>query len=130
MKSKLTELKDVGLVSSAKRLNTSKHGLHSPVCSTPNTVRKGNLLNDAIGFSTLTNGNHCRHKLGVKSCNWQVEDAEEEPLPRSKSIARDGSAHSSRKKRKASKERLRNKVKEHADMEKDKSKKNRKWKHQ
>nr|CAN64475.1 hypothetical protein VITISV_017481 [Vitis vinifera] len=54
-------------------------------------------------------------------CNWQVEDAEEEPLPRSNPIAGDGSANSSGKKRKASKERLRNKVKEHADMEKDKS---------
>ncbi|KAJ9671651.1 hypothetical protein PVL29_025384 [Vitis rotundifolia] len=63
-------------------------------------------------------------------CNWQVEDTEEEPLPRSNPIAGDGSAHSSGKKRKASKERLRNKVKEHADMEKDKSKKKRRWKHQ
>ena len=63
-------------------------------------------------------------------CNWQVEDAEEEPLPRSNPIAGDGSANSSGKKRKASKERLRNKVKEHADMEKDKSKKKRRWKHQ
>ncbi|RVW17218.1 DDB1- and CUL4-associated factor-like 1 [Vitis vinifera] len=52
MKRKLTELKDVGLASSVKRLNTSELGLHSPVCSTPNTVRKSNLLNDAIGFST------------------------------------------------------------------------------
>lgn len=52
MKRKLTELKDVGLALSAKRLNTSELGFHSPVCSTPNTVRKSSLLNDAIGFST------------------------------------------------------------------------------
>ncbi|KAA8528199.1 hypothetical protein F0562_035550 [Nyssa sinensis] len=51
MKRKLTDLKDIDL-SSGKRLNTSEHGLRSPVCQTPNTVRKGSLLTDANLFST------------------------------------------------------------------------------
>ncbi|WKA12146.1 hypothetical protein VitviT2T_029564 [Vitis vinifera] len=91
----------------------------------------------SMAFSTLTNartilgldpnrsilGEPLSPQTGGQEllCNWQVEDAEEEPLPRSNPIAGDGSANSSGKKRKASKERLRNKVKEHADMEKDKS---------
>ncbi|KAK9279356.1 hypothetical protein L1049_013035 [Liquidambar formosana] len=52
MKRKLMELKDGGLASSGKRLYTGEHGLQSPVCPTPNTIRKSSLLTDAVGFST------------------------------------------------------------------------------
>ncbi|XP_057970535.1 uncharacterized protein LOC131159538 isoform X2 [Malania oleifera] len=44
-------------------------------------------------------------------CNWQLDDAEEEPLPRGSGIAGDRSAHTFGKKRKA-KERLGKKVRE------------------
>ncbi|XP_021658769.2 DDB1- and CUL4-associated factor homolog 1 isoform X2 [Hevea brasiliensis] len=52
MKRKLSDLKDIGLASSGKRVNTSEHGLRSPVCLTPNVVRKSSLFGDAVGFST------------------------------------------------------------------------------
>ncbi|KAG6706329.1 hypothetical protein I3842_07G218400 [Carya illinoinensis] len=52
MKRKLSELKDVGLVSSpGKRLNTGEQGLRSPVCPTPSSGRQSNLLTDNIGLS-------------------------------------------------------------------------------
>ncbi|CAI9784731.1 unnamed protein product [Fraxinus pennsylvanica] len=43
MKRKSTDLKETGLVSSGKRLNTVEHTLKSPVIATPNTVRRGGL---------------------------------------------------------------------------------------
>lgn len=52
MKRKLTELKEVGPTSSAKRLNSTEHGLKSPIFQTPNSFRKGSLLSDVLGFST------------------------------------------------------------------------------
>ncbi|KAJ8451308.1 hypothetical protein Cgig2_014080 [Carnegiea gigantea] len=52
MKRKLTELKEVGPTLSAKRLNSTEHGLKSPIFQTPNSVRKGSLLSDVLGFST------------------------------------------------------------------------------
>lgn len=52
MKRKLTELKEFGPASSAKRLNSGEHGLKSPIFQTPNSVRKGSLLSDVLGFST------------------------------------------------------------------------------
>ncbi|XP_024996261.1 DDB1- and CUL4-associated factor homolog 1 isoform X2 [Cynara cardunculus var. scolymus] len=52
LKRKLTELRDVGPPSSSKRLNTSDLGFRSPVCPTPNTVRKSSLLGDTPMFST------------------------------------------------------------------------------
>ncbi|KAK3210536.1 hypothetical protein Dsin_015242 [Dipteronia sinensis] len=52
MKRKLTELKDTGLTLSGKRLNTGDHGLRSPVCPTPNSVRKSSFVSDFQGFST------------------------------------------------------------------------------
>uniref|UniRef100_A0A2P2IM53 DDB1-and CUL4-associated factor homolog 1 n=1 Tax=Rhizophora mucronata TaxID=61149 RepID=A0A2P2IM53_RHIMU len=52
MKRKLSDLKDVGLASSRKRLNTGDAGLRSPVFLTPNAVRKHSSLGDTIGFST------------------------------------------------------------------------------
>ncbi|KAA8521008.1 hypothetical protein F0562_011704 [Nyssa sinensis] len=52
MKRKLTDVKDIGSVSSAKRLHTSEHGHRSPVCLTPNAIRKSNLLTDSNLFST------------------------------------------------------------------------------
>ncbi|XP_044463787.1 DDB1- and CUL4-associated factor homolog 1 [Mangifera indica] len=50
MKRKLSELKDTGLVLSGKRLNSGDYGLRSPVCLTPNSLRKSCLLNDVQGF--------------------------------------------------------------------------------
>ncbi|KAL5850013.1 hypothetical protein ACOSQ4_008026 [Xanthoceras sorbifolium] len=52
MKRKVSELKDTGLTLSGKRPNTSDHGLRSPVCPTPNSVRKSSFLSDIQGFST------------------------------------------------------------------------------
>ncbi|KAG8636492.1 hypothetical protein MANES_16G138600v8 [Manihot esculenta] len=52
MKRKLSDLKDIGFASSGKRVSTSEHGLRSPVCLTPNAVRRSSLFGDAIGFST------------------------------------------------------------------------------
>ncbi|XP_048228227.1 DDB1- and CUL4-associated factor homolog 1 isoform X2 [Ricinus communis] len=52
MKRKLSDLKDVGLASSGKRVNTGEHGLRSPVCLTPNAVRKNSLLGDTVGYCT------------------------------------------------------------------------------
>ncbi|KNA05955.1 hypothetical protein SOVF_185550 [Spinacia oleracea] len=52
MKRKLTELKEVVLASSAKRLNAGDHGLKSPVFQTPNSIRRGSLLNDLSGAAT------------------------------------------------------------------------------
>jgi HIV-1 Vpr-binding protein len=62
MKRKLLELKDIGLVSSSgKRLHTGEQGLRSPVCPTPNTVRKSNLLADTIGLSTPSSNLRDQH---------------------------------------------------------------------
>ncbi|KAK3034786.1 hypothetical protein RJ639_034386 [Escallonia herrerae] len=52
MKRKLNDAKDMGPSPSGKRLNTNEHGLRSPVCPTPNTVRRGSLLTDTNVFST------------------------------------------------------------------------------
>ncbi|OVA04073.1 WD40 repeat [Macleaya cordata] len=51
MKRKLTEVKDSGFASSAKRLAMGELGFRSPVCQTPSTVRRSNLPIDSIGFS-------------------------------------------------------------------------------
>ncbi|KAL3587282.1 hypothetical protein D5086_014149 [Populus alba] len=56
MKRKLSDLKDFGLASSGKRINTGEHGLRSPGCLTPNTARKIGSLSDAVGFSTPASG--------------------------------------------------------------------------
>lgn len=62
MKRKLSEFKDIGLVStSGKRLHTGEQGLRSPVCPTPNTVRKSNLLADTIGLSTPSSNLRDQH---------------------------------------------------------------------
>ncbi|CBI20820.3 unnamed protein product, partial [Vitis vinifera] len=57
MKRKLTELKDVGLASSVKRLNTSELGLHSPVYQygrpTPSSVLTDNLDDNQCGIPHL-----------------------------------------------------------------------------
>ncbi|KAK6158646.1 hypothetical protein DH2020_005960 [Rehmannia glutinosa] len=50
LKRKLTDLKDNGLVSSAKRLNTGEHIFRSPGFTTPNTVRRSGLQSDAHLF--------------------------------------------------------------------------------
>lgn len=50
MKRKLTDFKDTG--ASGKRLNISEHGPRTPVCLTPNTLRKSSLLNDINALST------------------------------------------------------------------------------
>ncbi|KAJ7966081.1 DDB1-and CUL4-associated factor-like 1 [Quillaja saponaria] len=53
MKRKLSDLKDIGVaLSSAKRLNNGEQGLRSPICPTPNTIRRSSLQTDAVGFST------------------------------------------------------------------------------
>ncbi|XP_059275344.1 DDB1- and CUL4-associated factor homolog 1-like [Lycium ferocissimum] len=46
MKRKLTDLKEGGSVPSVKRLNTGEHAVRSPVCVTPNAVRRGGLPSD------------------------------------------------------------------------------------
>lgn len=52
MKRKLTDLKESGSASSAKRLNTGEHTLRSPGFTTPITVRRGGLQSDANLFCT------------------------------------------------------------------------------
>ncbi|CAN4128261.1 unnamed protein product [Withania somnifera] len=46
MKRKLTDLKEGGSVPSVKRLNTGEHAVRSPVCVTPNPVRRSVLAPD------------------------------------------------------------------------------------
>ncbi|KAL1552625.1 DDB1- and CUL4-associated factor 1-like [Salvia divinorum] len=52
MKRKLTDLKESGLGSSAKRLITGEQSLRSPCFTTPNTSRRGGLYSDAALFCT------------------------------------------------------------------------------
>lgn len=52
MKRKLTDLKESGLGSSAKRLNTGEQSLRSPCFTTPNTSRRSGLYSDATLFCT------------------------------------------------------------------------------
>lgn len=52
MKRKLTDVKDSGLVSSAKRINTGEQSLRSPSFTTPNTSRRSGLYSDATLFCT------------------------------------------------------------------------------
>ncbi|KAJ7958685.1 DDB1- and CUL4-associated factor-like 1 [Quillaja saponaria] len=62
-KRKLSDLKDIGVASSsAKRLNNGEQGLRSPLCPTPNTIRRSILQNDAVGFSTPIS--HMRDQQG------------------------------------------------------------------
>ncbi|KAJ8555323.1 hypothetical protein K7X08_012819 [Anisodus acutangulus] len=46
MKRKLTDLKEGGSVPSVKRLNTGEHAVRSPVCATPNAIRRSGLTSD------------------------------------------------------------------------------------
>lgn len=69
MKRKLSELKDIGLVSSSgKRFHAGEQGLRSPVCPTPNTVRKSNLLADTIGLFTPSSNLRDQHGRSTPSC--------------------------------------------------------------
>ncbi|KAL0330949.1 UNVERIFIED_CONTAM: DDB1- and CUL4-associated factor1 [Sesamum angustifolium] len=52
MKRKLTDLKESGSASSAKRLNTGEHTLRSPGFTTPLSIRRGGLQSDANLFFT------------------------------------------------------------------------------
>ncbi|XP_061347749.1 DDB1- and CUL4-associated factor homolog 1 isoform X2 [Gastrolobium bilobum] len=53
MKRKLSDLKDIGVLSSSgKRLNAGDQGLCSPIFSTPSVIRKSSLQSDVIGLST------------------------------------------------------------------------------
>ncbi|KAF5461496.1 hypothetical protein F2P56_017587 [Juglans regia] len=62
MKRKLSELKDVGSISfSGRRLHTGEQGPQSPVCPTPSSLRKSNLLTDNIGLSTPTSNLRDQH---------------------------------------------------------------------
>ncbi|KAL3818395.1 hypothetical protein ACJIZ3_004300 [Penstemon smallii] len=47
MKRKLTDSKEIGVVSSAKKLNTGEHSLKSPIFMAPNTVRRSGLQSEA-----------------------------------------------------------------------------------
>ncbi|KAF2313570.1 hypothetical protein GH714_011790 [Hevea brasiliensis] len=67
MKRKLLDLKDVGLASSGKRVNTSEHGLRSPVCLTPNALRKSSLFGDAAGFLTPSSNLRDSHGRSTSS---------------------------------------------------------------
>ncbi|XP_012076280.1 DDB1- and CUL4-associated factor homolog 1 isoform X2 [Jatropha curcas] len=67
MKRKVSDLKDVGCASSGKRVNTSDHGLRSPVCLTPNAMRKSSLFNDAVGISTPSSNLREPHGRSVPS---------------------------------------------------------------
>ncbi|KAL0312274.1 UNVERIFIED_CONTAM: DDB1- and CUL4-associated factor1 [Sesamum radiatum] len=52
MKRKLTDVKESGSASSAKRVNTGEHTLRSPGFTTPITIRRGGLQSDANLFCT------------------------------------------------------------------------------
>lgn len=52
MKRKLTDVKECGPVSSAKRLNTGEQSLRSPSFTTPTPSRRSGLFSDATLFST------------------------------------------------------------------------------
>ncbi|XP_077248796.1 DDB1-CUL4 associated factor 1 [Tasmannia lanceolata] len=55
MKRKLIESKDTGFSLPVKRLNTSDIGFQSPVCQTPNPVRKSGQSIETVGFSATPN---------------------------------------------------------------------------
>ncbi|KAB1204516.1 hypothetical protein CJ030_MR8G021832 [Morella rubra] len=62
MKRKLSEFKDVVLVSSSgKRLQTGEQGLRSPICPTPSSSRKSYLLTDYIGLYTPSSNLRDQH---------------------------------------------------------------------
>lgn len=52
MKRKLTDLKETGLGSPGKRINTGEHALRSPLCVTPGSVRKSGQPSDGTMFLT------------------------------------------------------------------------------
>ncbi|CAI9771660.1 unnamed protein product [Fraxinus pennsylvanica] len=63
MKRKLTDLKEIGLASPGKRLNTGEHTLRSPVFATPNTVHRNGVQLDANALctpSSISKDNHGR----------------------------------------------------------------------
>ncbi|XP_010246916.1 PREDICTED: DDB1- and CUL4-associated factor homolog 1 [Nelumbo nucifera] len=60
MKRKLVELKD-SFASPGKRLATVEHGFRSPLCQTPNAVRKSNLPIDAVAFSITPSSSQRDH---------------------------------------------------------------------
>ncbi|KAH7524295.1 hypothetical protein FEM48_Zijuj06G0104400 [Ziziphus jujuba var. spinosa] len=70
MKRKLSELKDTGYLSaSGKRLHTVDQGLRSPVCPTPNTVRKISLPTDTVGLCTPSSNMRDQHgRLAANGC--------------------------------------------------------------
>ncbi|KAK7384801.1 hypothetical protein VNO78_30504 [Psophocarpus tetragonolobus] len=51
MKHKLSDLKDIGILSSSgKRLNAGDLGFHPPICPTPSVVHKSSMHTDATGL--------------------------------------------------------------------------------
>lgn len=74
MKRKLSDLKDLGVLSSSgKRINVGDQGLRSPICPTPTTVRKSTLQNDVVGF--FTPSSNLRIQLG-RSTGDYVDDGQ------------------------------------------------------
>ncbi|OVA04165.1 WD40 repeat [Macleaya cordata] len=87
MKRKL-ESKDTGVVSPGKRLATSDHGFWSPVCPTPNTVRKSNLSVDVTPsssqrdqFGRLTPGAIFSDTLDESQYNSTISGHPADPQP-------------------------------------------------
>ncbi|XP_057422725.1 DDB1- and CUL4-associated factor homolog 1-like [Lotus japonicus] len=73
MKRKLSDLKDTRVLSSSrKRLIAGDHGIRSPICITPNTVRKTNLQTDAIRFPTPSS--NLRNQQGRCSVDYVDEN--------------------------------------------------------
>ncbi|KAJ8758805.1 hypothetical protein K2173_000526 [Erythroxylum novogranatense] len=68
MKRKLSELKDIGLASSGKRLNAGETGFRSPPFLTPNNSHRNSLLSDATGFSTPSSNVKDVHGRLTPSC--------------------------------------------------------------
>lgn len=63
MKRKLSDLKETGVLSPGKRLDTGEHTLRSPVFPTPNTVHRNGVQLDANAFGTpsfISKDNHGR----------------------------------------------------------------------
>ncbi|KAJ4966233.1 hypothetical protein NE237_018082 [Protea cynaroides] len=58
-KRKLTDFKDSGFASPAKRHATGEHVFRSPICQTPSAIRRSNQPMDSIGLSVTPSSSQC-----------------------------------------------------------------------
>ncbi|KAL3498190.1 hypothetical protein ACH5RR_040922 [Cinchona calisaya] len=74
MKRKLTDLKETGLMSPGKRLNSGEYALRSPLCATPVTLRKSGQPFDGNMFSTPNSTLKDHGRLLQNSGPYEMDD--------------------------------------------------------